>query len=60
MSNTVLLRDVLDYIERTGETTILVSLDQVKAFDRLDQRFLIDLLERYRFRELLLLGLHPS
>lgn len=28
------MRDVLDYIERTDESAILVNLDQEKAFDR--------------------------
>ena len=32
-SNLFLLCNVLDHIERTGETGILVSLDQEKAFD---------------------------
>ena len=32
-SNFTLLRDTLDYINRTNETGILVSLDQEKAFD---------------------------
>ena len=43
-SNVVLLRDVLDFIERTDETAILISLDQEKAFDRVDRSFLTDLL----------------
>ena len=38
-SNLVLLRDTLEYIERTDETGILVSLDQEKAFDRVDRVF---------------------
>jgi len=40
------LRDVLDHIERTGETGILVSLDQEKAFDR---TFLFNLLRHLGF-----------
>ena len=43
-SNVTLLRDTLDYIERTNETAILVSLDQEKAFDRVNRSFLLDLL----------------
>ena len=43
-SNVVMLRDILDYIERTDEAAILVSLDQEKAFDRVDRSFLSDLL----------------
>ena len=38
-SNVTLLRDTLDYIERTNETAILVSLDQVKALDRVNRGF---------------------
>ena len=41
-SKVTLLRDTLDYIERTNETPILVSLDQEKAFD--NRCFLLDLL----------------
>ena len=40
-SNVTLLRDTLDYIERTDETAILVSLDQEKAFDRENRNFSI-------------------
>ena len=43
-SKVTLLRDTLDYIERTNETAILVSLDQEKAFDRVNRSFLLDLL----------------
>ena len=39
-SNLHLLRDILDYIDRTNETGILVSLDQEKAFDRVNRTFL--------------------
>ena len=48
-SNLFLLRDVLDHIERTGETGILVSLDQEKAFDRVDWTFLLNLLRHLGF-----------
>ena len=43
-SKVTLLRDTLDYIERTNETAILASLDQEKAFDRVNRSFLFDLL----------------
>ena len=38
-SNLSLIRDVLDMINKTDETGILVSLDQEKAFDRVDHEF---------------------
>ena len=48
-SNIIQLRDTLDYIEQTGETGILVSLDQEKAFDRVNRDFLMNLLRRFGF-----------
>ena len=48
-SNLALLRDTLDFIERTSKTGILVSLDQEKAFDRVNRFFLMHLLEHFGF-----------
>lgn len=48
-SNIILLRDILDYVERTDETGILISLDQEKAFNRVDRSFLENLLRRFGF-----------
>ena len=48
-SNVFLVRDVLDYIKQTDKTAILVSLDQEKAFDRVNRSFLIDLLRHLGF-----------
>ena len=48
-ANLTLLRDLLDYIERTNETGILVSLDQEKAFDRVNRTFLLNLLSHFGF-----------
>ena len=48
-SNLSLLRDTLDFIERTGETGILVSLDQEKAFDRVNRSFPDESLEHFGF-----------
>ena len=43
------MRDTLDYTDRAGETGILVSLDQERAFDRVNRSFLMTLLEHYGF-----------
>lgn len=48
-SNLHILRDILDYIDRTDETGILVSLDQEKAFDRVNRSFLQNLLIHFGF-----------
>ena len=42
--NPALFRDTLDYINLTDETRILVTLDQEKAFDRVDRSFLSNVL----------------
>ena len=48
-ANLSLLRDSLDDIQRTDESAILVSLDQEKAFDRVNRSFLLKLLDIYGF-----------
>ena len=48
-SNLHVLRDILDYIDRTNEPGILLSLDQEKAFDRVNRVFLTKLLDRFGF-----------
>lgn len=48
-SNVHLIQDILDYIEQTDEMAILVSLDQEKAFDRVNRSFLTDLLRHLGF-----------
>ena len=48
-SNVTLIRDVLDYIDITNEPAILFSLDQEKAFDRVNRSFLLDLLHHLGF-----------
>ena len=48
-SNLHLIRDTLDMINKTDETGILVTLDQMKAFDRVDHDFLMRVLSKFGF-----------
>lgn len=48
-SNLQLVRDILDMIDMTNETGILVTLDQEKAFDRVDHAFLMRTLAKFGF-----------
>ena len=48
-SNLHLIRDTLDMINITDETGILVTLDQMKAFDRVDHDFLMRVLSKFCF-----------
>lgn len=47
--NLSLLRDILDYVNITDETGVLLNLDQEKAFDRVDRNFLLNTLKRFGF-----------
>ena len=44
-----LLRDTLDMISKTDEPAILVSLDQEKAFDRVNHEFMMRVLQKFGF-----------
>ena len=48
-SNLQLVRDTLDMIDKTNKTDILVTLDQEKAFDRVDHDFLMRVLAKFSF-----------
>ena len=48
-SNLQLVRDTLDMIDKTNKTGILVTLDQEKAFDRVDHDFLMRVLAKFSF-----------
>ena len=48
-SNLHLIRYTLDMINKTDETGIFVSLDQMKAFDRVDHDFLMRVLSKFGF-----------
>lgn len=47
--NLSLLREILDYVNITDETGVLLNLDQEKAFDRVDRNFLLNTLKRFGF-----------
>ena len=48
-SNLQLIRDMLDMIDKTNETGILVTLNQEEAFDRVDHDFLMPVLFKFAF-----------
>ena len=47
--NLSFIRDLIEYVEREDLPVALLSLDQEKAFDRLDWGFLLRILERFNF-----------
>ena len=47
----ILARDMLDYIPDNNRPAILISLDQEKAFDRVDWDFTFKLLDHFGFGE---------
>ena len=46
-SNLHLIRDTLDFIDKTNEPAILLTLDQEKAFDRVDHDFMLRVLRKF-------------
>nr|P14381.1 RecName: Full=Transposon TX1 uncharacterized 149 kDa protein; AltName: Full=ORF 2 [Xenopus laevis]AAA49976.1 ORF2 [Xenopus laevis] len=47
--NVFLIRDLLHFARRTGLSLAFLSLDQEKAFDRVDHQYLIGTLQAYSF-----------
>lgn len=56
-SNLQLIRDVLDMIDKADETGILVTLDQEKAFDRVDHELLFLVLSKFGLAQFFVAGL---
>ena len=52
--NIHLLRNIIDYSYQKGFKCIILSLDQAKAFDRVDHNFMFQVLKKYGFGEDLL------
>ena len=48
-SNLHLVHDVLDFIDKTNEPTTLIALDQEKAFDHVDHKFMLCVLRKFGF-----------
>ena len=48
-SNLQLICDMLDMIDKTNETGILVTFDQEQAFDHMDHDFLMRVLSEFGF-----------
>ena len=48
-SNLHLIRDTLDFIDKTNEPAIVLTLDQEKAFDRVDHDFMLRVLRKFGF-----------
>ena len=45
-------RTVLEYAEQNQESLALISLDNEKAFDRMEQNFVHKVLEKYKFHKM--------
>ena len=48
-SNLHLVRDALDFIDKTNDPAILLTLDQEKAFDHVDHEFMLHVLRKFGF-----------
>ena len=48
-SNLYLIRDLITYTNQKGMKGYIISIDQEKAFDRVDRHFLFDVFEKMNF-----------
>ena len=55
-SNLHLVHDLLDFIDKTNEPAILLTLDQEKAFALVDHEFMIRVLRKFGLGHLLAIG----
>ena len=51
INNALNLKTIIDYIEEKDDKGILISIDQEKAFDRVEHNYLIKVLQKYNFPE---------
>lgn len=49
INNALNLKSIIDYIEDKDDKGLLISIDQEKAFDRVEHNYLIKVLKKYNF-----------
>ena len=56
INNTLNIKNIIEYIESNENEGILISLDQEKAFDRVEHNYLFKVLEKLTLMGILLNG----
>ena len=51
INNALNLKTIIDYIEEKEDKGLIISIDQEKAFDRVEHNYLIKVLQKYNFPE---------
>ena len=49
INNALNIENIINYIEENEEEALIISLDQEKAFDRVEHKYLFKVLEKYNF-----------